>query len=180
MPGLSSTPNVSAIAEDRSPDTDTSPSGNGTSPEDGQRLDPTPAGPAATAAPAKRTRVLLSCAPCRFSKLKCDRKTPCGQCTKKGRVEGCVYAPRPEKSRPTKSMSARLKRLEGMVRDMMETEASEKPSSEGGDFTQGRGQVVFGKESATYVGATHFMAMLDDVSLPRSLRAGLAPSAFAV
>jgi len=25
----------------------------------------------------KRTRVLLSCAPCRASKLKCDRATPC-------------------------------------------------------------------------------------------------------
>ncbi len=119
----------------------------------------------APSAPLKRTRVLLSCAPCRTSKLKCDREQPCSQCLKKGRVEGCVYAPRPEKPKPNKSMAARLKRLEGMVRDMMDGEAPPQPSAERDDSVRGRGQVILGGGSATYVGATHFMAMLDDVRL---------------
>ena len=73
----------------------------------------------------KRTRVLLSCAPCRGSKLKCDRATPCGQCTKRGRPDACAYAPRPEKpGRPAKSMAARLKRLEGMVRGMIDADGN--------------------------------------------------------
>ncbi|OIW29951.1 hypothetical protein CONLIGDRAFT_544161, partial [Coniochaeta ligniaria NRRL 30616] len=119
----------------------------------------------------KRTRVLLSCAPCRNSKLKCDRGQPCSMCAKKGRTDGCVYAPRPEKVRPAKSMAARLKRLEGMVRGMMPGDGGEaavpavQDSAESGDFSQGRGQVVVasGGKSTTYVGATHFMAMLDDI-----------------
>ncbi|KAM0238828.1 hypothetical protein ACHAPO_003802, partial [Fusarium lateritium] len=70
----------------------------------------------------KRSRILLSCAPCRNSKLKCDREQPCSQCDKKGRPLQCTYAPKPEKKRPAKGMSARLKRLEGMVREMMDSE----------------------------------------------------------
>jgi hypothetical protein len=119
----------------------------------------------------KRTRILLSCAPCRTSKLRCDRGQPCSMCVKKERTDGCLYAPRPEKARPAKSMAARLKRLEGMVRGMMPGEGSGsglpggqlKPES--GEFALGRGQVVVnGRKTTTYVGATHFMAMLDDVS----------------
>jgi hypothetical protein len=58
----------------------------------------------------KRTRVLLSCAPCRISKLKCDRQQPCSQCLKKGRADACAYAPKPQKPVPApRSMTARLK-----------------------------------------------------------------------
>ncbi|KAK3944185.1 fungal-specific transcription factor domain-containing protein [Diplogelasinospora grovesii] len=124
--------------------------------------------------PPKRTRVLLSCAPCRVSKLKCDRQQPCGHCTRRGRIDGCAYAPRPQKSRPARSMAARLKRLEGMVREMMDPDESpqrqyqseqqeQQPGAEGGDFQRGRARVVMGKGATTYVGATHFMAMLDDI-----------------
>lgn len=119
----------------------------------------------------KRNRVLLSCAPCRASKLKCDRGQPCGQCSKKGRAAQCAYAPRPEKKRPAKGMSARLKRLEGMVREMMDAEggAGPRPAGEtsGGAPVAGpevQGQVVRGEKATTYVGATHCMAMLEDVS----------------
>ncbi len=115
-------------------------------------------------APAKRIRVLLSCAPCRLSKLKCDRAEPCGQCLKKGRIDGCLYAPKPQKAKPAKSMAARLKRLEGMVRGMMDGEIPKDDGPEAKDFpSQQPGKVVLGGGSATYVGATHFMAMLDDV-----------------
>ncbi|KAM0204407.1 hypothetical protein ACHAPI_000160 [Fusarium lateritium] len=122
----------------------------------------------------KRARVLLSCAPCRNSKLKCDREQPCNQCAKKGRASQCAYAPKPERKRPAKGMSARLKRLEGMVREMMDPEgvpsevaADTKNSSRATNgATAGpevQGLVVQGKKATTYVGATHCMAMLEDI-----------------
>ncbi|KAL7797615.1 fungal-specific transcription factor domain-containing protein [Trichoderma ceciliae] len=116
----------------------------------------------------KRTRILLSCAPCRNSKLKCDREQPCGQCAKKGRLDLCVYAPKPEKKkRPAaKGMAARLKRLEGMVRGMMDEGGNLKPETQAvGECAapQLKGQVVHGDRATTYVGATHCLAMLEDI-----------------
>ncbi|OAA72499.1 Transcription factor [Cordyceps fumosorosea ARSEF 2679] len=134
--------------------------------------------------PQKRSRVLLSCAPCRNSKLKCDRSQPCSQCAKKDRPEACVYAPRPVKKKPPpKGMSARLKRLEGMVRSMLEAEAEEKAGEDGRasrrrgsgegksedektdaqETRPAQGQVVRSLQGSTYVGATHCMAMLEDI-----------------
>ena len=118
----------------------------------------------------KRTRVLLSCGPCRNSKLKCDRGEPCTQCLKKDRADACVYAPKPNKAKPAKGMAARLKRLEGMVRDMMDTDGnprSGKTTDETSATPLVKGQVVRGENgSGTYIGATHCMAMLEDVSEP--------------
>lgn len=121
----------------------------------------------------KRTRILLSCAPCRNSKLKCDRDHPCGQCLKKGRADLCVYAPKPERHKPVRGMAARLKRLEGMVRGMMDADGNIIPDGGGGsvkepppasEVPQVAGQVVHGENATTYVGATHCLAMLEDVS----------------
>ncbi|RKK87719.1 hypothetical protein BFJ69_g471 [Fusarium oxysporum] len=122
----------------------------------------------------KRSRVLLSCAPCRNSKLKCDREQPCGQCSKKGRASQCAYAPKPERKRPAKGMSARLKRLEGMVREMMDSEGTapgtHASAGAGAGLANGtatgpdvQGHVVHSEKGATYVGATHCMAMLEDI-----------------
>ncbi|KAH9984774.1 hypothetical protein F4779DRAFT_326508 [Xylariaceae sp. FL0662B] len=132
---------------------------------------------AATPAPqAKRTRVLLSCAPCRNSKLKCDRGAPCGQCIKKDRAGACVYAPRPEKKRrpPARSMAARLRRLEGLVRGMIDSASEPTPpgpgsgpvssADAGGYVVQGGGSSSSRATSTTdYVGGTHFMAVLEDI-----------------
>ncbi|KAI1466325.1 fungal-specific transcription factor domain-containing protein [Daldinia caldariorum] len=115
---------------------------------------------------AKRTRVLLSCAPCRNSKLKCDRTTPCGQCIRKGKPEGCLYAPKPEKQKPAKSMAARLKRLEGMVRGMIDTEGTmpiSRPDKRTGQEQSAGGVIVQGENATNYVGGTHFMAILEDI-----------------
>ncbi|OTB07767.1 hypothetical protein M426DRAFT_8366 [Hypoxylon sp. CI-4A] len=114
----------------------------------------------------QRTRVLLSCAPCRSSKLKCDRATPCGHCLRKGKPDSCLYSPRPEKHRPPKSMAARLKRLEGMVRRMIETDGSVSRNSLEKDAAHEvptGGLVVQGERAQSYVGGTHAMAMLEDI-----------------
>lgn len=131
--------------------------------------DQSPHGPSSTlSATAKRTRVLLSCHSCRSSKLKCDRATPCGQCLKRGRPDACAYAPRIEKSKPAKTMAARLRRLEGMVRGMVELDSAANGNSNvTHDSTQGRnttGSIIHSERATNYVGGTHFMAILEDVS----------------
>lgn len=125
------------------------------------------AGSAGTNGHAKRTRVLLSCAPCRNSKLKCDRATPCGQCLRKGKPDGCQYAPRLEKQKPAKSMAARLKRLEGMVRNMIDdVDGSVNMAPTDGKPAQEPNSAAFvvqGQTATSYVGGTHFMAILEDI-----------------
>ncbi|KAI2621674.1 hypothetical protein GGR54DRAFT_630097 [Hypoxylon sp. NC1633] len=114
----------------------------------------------------KRTRVLLSCLLCRNSKLKCDRATPCGQCLRRGKPDGCVYAPRPEKLKPAKSMAARLKRLEGMVREMIDTDGPvpvPPVDTKTAPEPNTGGLVVQGQKATSYVGGTHFLAMLEDI-----------------
>ncbi|KAK0383362.1 hypothetical protein NLU13_9275 [Sarocladium strictum] len=128
----------------------------------------------------KRSRVLLSCAPCRHSKLKCDRGQPCSQCLKKDRTDLCTYAPKPEKKKPAKGMAARLRRLETMVRDMMDGDGNvdrlaaqlQKQLPDGSNHARDTdnllpstvdGNVVQGANTTTYVGATHCMAMLEDI-----------------
>ncbi|KAM0279966.1 hypothetical protein ACHAQH_004295 [Verticillium albo-atrum] len=126
--------------------------------------------------PTKRSRILLSCATCRTSKLKCDRSSPCGQCIRKGRPEACQYAPKPQRSKPNQSMASRLKRLEGMVRTMLEEGdvavdrsrvmgelRAAPPTVKAAEGGRAEGQVVHGERGSTYIGATHFMAMLEDI-----------------
>lgn len=65
-----------------------------------------------------------------------------------------------------------------MVRGMMPGEAgaganlAAQARAESGEFSHGRGQVVVDSrgKTTTYVGATHFMAMLDDVSSVLAVR----------
>lgn len=67
-------------------------------------------------------------------------------------------------------MAARLKRLEGMVRGMMDDEGNINPQAQAaGESTapQLKGQVVHGDRAITYIGATHCLAMLEDVSEKR-------------
>ncbi|KKY37020.1 putative c6 transcription factor [Diaporthe ampelina] len=116
-----------------------------------------------------------------------ESRRPCTNCLKKSRVDLCKYAPKPVKNRQPKSMAARLKRLEGMVREMLDEDGNvPNPSSSertavgeddidsGGDIDAGKfassasgGQVIRGAGArggnTTYVGATHFMAMLGDI-----------------
>lgn len=86
-------------------------------------------------------------------------------------------------------MTARLKRLEALVRNMMDAggdgdgvgnenspavreslpqQQSALSDAEPAAREDAQAQVVFG-QSTTYIGATHFMAMLDDVGDPTLL-----------
>ncbi|KAK1829648.1 hypothetical protein QBC39DRAFT_262647 [Podospora conica] len=144
-------------------------------PPSGTESEPHPSANTADIPKPKRTRILLSCLACRVSKLKCDRAQPCSQCLKKGRASSCAYAPKP--ARPAaaapRSMTARLKRLEAMVRGMMDGESeqqqqqqqsSSSPEEEPQPREEAHARVVLGgRAKTTFVGATHFMAMLDDI-----------------
>lgn len=132
--------------------------------------------PTAATTQPKRSRILLSCGPCRASKLKCNREAPCSQCTKKAREDLCVYAPKPTKTKRRAArgdMSARLKRLEGMVRGMMDEDDEDardgvpggKRNDDADTVDNLGGHVIKGENATTYVGATHCMAMLEDVGL---------------
>ncbi|ESZ92063.1 hypothetical protein SBOR_7563 [Sclerotinia borealis F-4128] len=80
-----------------------------------------------TATHVKRNRVQLSCTPCRHVKLKCDRAQPCSQCQKKDRVGSCIYlTPQPRK-RAAMSMQKRLKHLESLVKDVMNSQPASVP-----------------------------------------------------
>ncbi|KAJ0418814.1 hypothetical protein BJY00DRAFT_302623 [Aspergillus carlsbadensis] len=45
----------------------------------------------ATASRPRRVRKPISCAPCRDSKLRCDRQHPCATCRRRGLVPSCCY-----------------------------------------------------------------------------------------
>lgn len=64
-------------------------------------------------------------------------------------------------------MAARVKRLEGMVRDMLDTPPPGPPAGKKGRLNgtpELMGQVVQNDHVPTYVGATHCLAMLEDAS----------------
>ncbi|VUC21575.1 unnamed protein product [Clonostachys rosea] len=107
-----------------------------------------------------RPRVVFSCGHCRSGKLKCDRKSPCTQCERRGRsAEECVYEPLPAKMRKSRSIAARLDQIQGTVREMIRDSSTDKSQQ-----AQTEGRVVIGGHGkSNYVGATHFMTVLDDL-----------------
>jgi hypothetical protein len=142
--------------------------------------------------PHKRNRTQLSCTNCRQAKLKCDRQKPhCLQCEKKGRASLCSFPSPAARKKPTVSMQNRLKHLESLVKDVMGTGQSPMQQIENhaqhsngnllsnaapvrgangfNDLTEdttataSSGQVLLGASESTYVGATHWAAILEDV-----------------
>jgi hypothetical protein len=138
----------------------------------------------------KRNRAQLSCTTCRQGKLKCDRQQPCSQCVRKGRASQCTF-PTAESRKPVASLKARLKHLESLVKDAMtaqnpaspETVHSPHPvngsrssssiglkgsldihdeSQANSPQSPSSGQVLL-SNGQTYVGATHWAAILEDV-----------------
>jgi hypothetical protein len=139
----------------------------------------------------QRNRTQLSCTNCRHSKLKCDRKTPCSQCTKRGKDSQCTFPTPVARRKPAVSMQSRLRHLESLVKNAMTAQTS---IAEGtyilpGDHSQSlsgsrvrslpaasdpknsnlsdinTGHVVQGATGATFVGATHWAAIFEDVRI---------------
>lgn len=157
--------------------------------------------------PARRNRTQLSCTHCRHAKLKCDRNSPCAPCIKRGRAAQCTFPPPALRKKPAESMQSRLRHLENLVKDAMNSQASanrddgmpeygqrhgttndtdvapemelearpqtlglvQNPSSHTPSNVSriidsgSSGQVIHGDKKTTYVGATHWAAILEDV-----------------
>ncbi|KAG9310210.1 hypothetical protein JVU11DRAFT_9853 [Chiua virens] len=72
-------------------------------------------GPAPSSGPQIRSRVTVVCAECKRLKLKCDRRTPCGSCTKRDTVARCVYSPAAAEKVDLHSLNNRLIQVESQL-----------------------------------------------------------------
>ncbi|KAI1609848.1 fungal-specific transcription factor domain-containing protein [Exophiala viscosa] len=129
----------------------------------------------------KRNRQPLSCGPCRFKKLKCDRGHPCETCVKRGEPANCTYgkaAPVLSRSESNNNATSgrgkaqeRLRHLEQLVMQMVNT--SDPPSNNGNpsppesDVTNSsiaqEGHLQYGSTESRYVGSTHWSAILQNI-----------------
>ena len=90
-------------------------------------------GPATTNGPTGSPLNPRSCVTCRKRKVRCDKRHPCINCNKAG-IE-CVFpgpgrAPRRSRKAPDTELLARLRKLEGMVKDMGKEVEEEQPGAE--------------------------------------------------
>ncbi|KAI9709531.1 MAG: hypothetical protein M1820_003291 [Bogoriella megaspora] len=143
--------------------------------------------------PQKRNRIQLSCTLCRTAKLKCNRARPsCDQCQKRARSEQCYYAPPPIRKQPPQDMRGRVRHLERLVVDLMQSKgngipngssnangarssstgngqvtSSNQEQSDGMDdqdrATDDLGKLKISKNESTYVGSSHWAAILKDI-----------------
>ena len=72
----------------------------------------------------KRARSQLSCTACRQGKLRCNRATPCDQCTKRSKESSCSYLPPAAKTRSAQNVKGRIQHLEQLVVDLMNSRST--------------------------------------------------------
>ncbi|KAL4076759.1 hypothetical protein V8B97DRAFT_1496443 [Scleroderma yunnanense] len=65
--------------------------------------------------PQLRSRVTVVCAECKRLKLKCDRRTPCGSCTKRDTVARCIYSAAAAEKVDLHSLHNRLSQVESQL-----------------------------------------------------------------
>src|ERR1700722_10607451 len=127
----------------------------------------------------RRARPQLSCQPCRAGKLKCDRKTPCDSCVKRGRDDLCTYpAPPAKKPRDASHTRQRIAQLESLVLSLMEQRGADRPDGsqapstsppntihqDHADVTAPVGQLkISSGQTTSYAGATHWESILASV-----------------
>jgi hypothetical protein len=136
---------------------------------------PTQSGPKVT-----RNRHPVSCAACRRSKLKCDRQKPCEACVRRGYRDQCFYETAkvvPRKKRRTvgsHNAQERLKNLEALVLQLAQPPAqtAATPTSSMGSagqpglresHTPSDGHITVQGNASTYVGPTHWSAILENI-----------------
>ena len=126
-----------------------------------------------------RNRDRLACTECRRRKLKCDRESPCGACTRRNDEQSCVFQKFQssfdhERERRVQAES-RLQHLEELVKTLANTKRQPDPQIS----HPGLGIPVETQNSPSdaqqphnpYPGATHWSAMLDDIEELRMMSA---------
>ena len=138
----------------------------------------------------KRARTQLSCTLCRQGKLKCNKSHPaCDQCLKRSRGPSCVYLAPAARTKSTENVKGRIKNLERLVVDLMNSDSNIKlpaapnrssqstpPMALGSDQSQPEpnredmhqmdeaiGHMTISKGEMSYTGGLHWAAILDDV-----------------
>ncbi|KAK2460769.1 hypothetical protein APHAL10511_007239 [Amanita phalloides] len=76
---------------------------------------PLPHPPAHPSAPQIRSRITVVCAECKRLKLKCDRRNPCGSCTKRDTIARCIYSPAAAEKVDLHSLNNRLIHVEATL-----------------------------------------------------------------
>ncbi|KIW75844.1 hypothetical protein Z517_10589 [Fonsecaea pedrosoi CBS 271.37] len=139
----------------------------------------------------RRPRESYVCTQCKDAKLRCDRNHPCGSCVKRGtnticnypRTSGNVHHGNSIRNRPSVAED-RLLHLEALVSQLMENQAAAQVSNDTvppptaklvtpheAFFSDTAGINHEETASTTYVGSTHWSAILEDI---QELKAALA------
>ncbi|KAK0221016.1 hypothetical protein EDD85DRAFT_270114 [Armillaria nabsnona] len=82
---------------------------------DAEQPQPLSSSSTATTAPQVRSRITVVCAECKRLKLKCDRRNPCGSCTKRDTVARCIYSPAAAEKVDLHSLNNRLIQVESLL-----------------------------------------------------------------
>ena len=135
----------------------------------------------------KRNRAVISCLSCRSKKARCDREQPCSTCKAHGTA--CTYSKATNAKSPTKATPQdRLNHLEKLLLDMMQSKenpqqsqlpvgrtpsqlASPEESISSNDspdypldqFEEPQGSYRTTETEESYVGPTHWQAILETV-----------------
>ncbi|KAH7912844.1 hypothetical protein BJ138DRAFT_1082778 [Hygrophoropsis aurantiaca] len=79
--------------------------------------------------PQIRSRITVVCAECKRLKLKCDRRNPCGSCTKRDTVARCIYSAAAAEKVDLHSLNNRLIQVESQVAQITAPGARPYPSA---------------------------------------------------
>ena len=124
----------------------------------------------------KRARESLVCTQCKASKTRCDRRQPCGNCIRRNIAPACGYNPSDGSNIDIGKIGHKLTHLESMVKQIMQNQTSMQSDGQSASFFPAVAQD--GPESqfqatnavqddqsnrATYVGSTHWSAVLNDL-----------------
>ncbi|KAF8647320.1 hypothetical protein AX16_006782 [Volvariella volvacea WC 439] len=74
-----------------------------------------PSATQSSSGPQIRSRITVVCAECKRLKLKCDRRNPCGSCTKRDTVARCIYSPAAAEKVDLHSLNNRLIQVESTL-----------------------------------------------------------------
>ncbi|CZR67365.1 related to fungal specific transcription factor [Phialocephala subalpina] len=80
----------------------------------------------------RRDKPQLSCNLCKRRKVRCDRQTPCGTCSRRGLASSCVYNADAQQSilpRPAGTVHERIQQLESLVISLMQQDTSASAST---------------------------------------------------
>ncbi|KAG5801851.1 hypothetical protein H9Q74_012438 [Fusarium xylarioides] len=137
----------------------------------------------------KREKPILSCTFCRGRKLRCDRQSPCGACTRRGKPTECIFTCSEQERkdaidyRPhTRNQKARqrIARLENLVTELRDKAESSnqslndvaqadnssnglEPTALGTSPNVRMGNLNLADDQAVYTGSSHWATILEDI-----------------